>query len=276
MFDLTEIAVPGLMFPEGSRWHEDDFWFSDQLGGRIHRVNGSGRHDVVGALEHPSGLGFRPGDSGVLVALMHTTEVVLIGGAEPAAQVADLSSLALYLNDMFVDPSGRAYIDAYGEDLRDSGLILFVPGGEPRRVADGLAMPNGVAATPDGSTLLVSETLGARITAFDIAGDGSLSNRRAFAELPGRAPDGLCLDAEGAVWVGCYLSGEFIRVKQGGEITDRISRPGRWTTACALGGADGRTLLLCSAETDRRRYFAGEAVGHLETCQVGVPGVGRP
>ena len=199
MFDLTEIAVPALMFPEGPRWHEDNFWFSDQLGGGIHRVDGSGRHDVAGALEHPSGLGFRPGDRGVLVALMHATEIVLIGGAEPAAPVADLRSVASHLNDMFVDPTGRAYIDAYGEDLRDGGLILLVPGGEPRRVADGLAMPNGVAATPDGSTLLVSETLGARITAFDIAGDGSLSSRRVWAELPGRAPDGLSFGAPDSV-----------------------------------------------------------------------------
>src|SRR5439155_20501935 len=107
--------------------------------------------------------------------------------------------------------------------------------------------------------------------------DGRLGNRCVWAALTDRYPDGLCLDAEGAVWVASYLTSEFLRVREGGETVERIELPeGRWALAPALGGADGRTLYLCSAQTDQKRYFAGDAVGHLQTCRFDVPGVGRP
>jgi sugar lactone lactonase YvrE len=229
---------------------------------------------VVATLERPSGLGFGP-DGSLLVATMASCRVMRVSAEGAVTEHADLSGHGAHLNDMFVDAQGRAYVDSYGADWKNGDLLL-VDDGEVRVAAGGLAFPNGVAITPDGRTLLVDETLGAQITAFDVAADGSLSNRRVWAPVPGKSPDGLCLDADGAVWVASYLTGEFLRVRAGGTVTETISVAGRWALACALGGDDGRTLYLCSAETDQKRYFAGDAVGHLEAVHVEVPGVGRP
>jgi sugar lactone lactonase YvrE len=273
MGDRREIAVEGLKFPEGPRWRDGVLWLSDQLGGKVRRIVGE-QVDVVAEIERPSGLGFLT-DGSLLVASMSTCQVLRVDGNNVKVH-ADLSAHAAHLNDMYVDKQGRAYVDAYGEDW-NAGDILLVDGERPvHAAAKQLAFPNGVAVTPDGSTLLIAETFGACITAFDVAGDGSLSGRRVWAPLPDRMPDGLCLDAEGAVWVASYLTGEFVRVREGGEVTDRHTVDGRWAMACALGGDDGRTLFLCSAETDQDSYFRGEAVGHLETVWVEVPGVGRP
>jgi sugar lactone lactonase YvrE len=274
MADRAEIEVPGLMFPEGPRWHDGALWFSDQLGGTVRRLDDDGTLRVVLEIDRPSGLGFRA-DGSLLAATMATAEVVRVHDGVVKDRVP-LGAYASHLNDMYVDPSGRAYVDAYGDDWSAGDLLLVEPDGSVTVAAKELAFPNGVAVTPDGTTLLVSETMAARITAFDVGADGMLSNRRVWAALPDRAPDGLCLDADGAVWVASYLTGEFLRVCEGGEVVDHLEVPGRWALACALGGADGRTLFLCSAETDQERYFAGDAIGHLEKCRVDVAGVGRP
>ena len=125
--------------------------------------------------------------------------------------------------------------------------------------------------------MLVAETFAGRITAFDVEHDGTLVHRRPWAELPdGAHPDGLCLDANGDVWVASYLAGEFLHVREGGEVLDRISVAGRWAMSCCLGGDDGQSLLLCTAETTQDDYFAGRSVGHLDVARVDVPGVQRP
>jgi len=275
------------MFPEGPRWRDGALWFSDQLGGVVRRLveGGSGDRDgdggssgdgvtVVARLEHPSGLGFLP-DGALLVASMSERTVLRIAGEQVSVH-ADLSDRAKHLNDAYVDEHGRVYVDAYASGWRSGELLLIDERGEVSVAAPDVDYPNGVAVTPDGSTLLVSETYGACVSAFDVGPDGGLSNRRVWAALPDRAPDGLCLDAEGAAWVACFRSGEFVRVREGGEVTDRLTVEGRWAMACALGGDDGRTLFLCSAETDGDRYHRGESVGHLEAVRVDVPGVCRP
>ncbi|HEX5586384.1 MAG TPA: SMP-30/gluconolactonase/LRE family protein [Acidimicrobiia bacterium] len=275
---MDELAIPGLRFPEGPRWRDGTWWLSDQLGDRILRVNEAGDHTVVHEVAKPSGLGFAP-DGALLAVTMDHRNMIRID-ADGAREVADLRDVAGHLNDMCVGPDGRASRDAYGDhfDTHTHSLQLVVPGEPVRQVADRIKYPNGIALTPDGSTLLVSETFARCITAFAVdPADGSLVSRRVWAELPEDTnPDGLCLDAAGDVWVASYLSGEFFHVREGGEVLERFSFPGRWALSCSLGGDNGRTLLLCTAETSQDDYFAGRAIGHLDLRRVDVPGVGCP
>jgi len=272
---MAAIEVPGLKFPEGPRWHESSFWFSDQLGDNVWRVGEDGVAQVVCALDRPSGLGF-PSSGGVLVALMRERRVVRVFDGD--VQTAfDLSMFGAQLNDMVIDRLGRVYVDVYGDDLRENAaLVVICPGAAPRLAAPDLNMPNGVAVTPDGDRLLVSETFAERVTAFDVAPDGSLANRTTWAHVPGMFPDGLCLDESGAIWVASYSKGEFLRLAEGGRVFDRIAYPGRWALSCALGGDDGRTLLLCTAEATMDGYVSGDAKGFVETRRVDVAGVGCP
>jgi sugar lactone lactonase YvrE len=274
---VPELSVPGLKFPEGPRWREGTWWLSDQLGDRILRVGEDGATEVVCEVGSPSGLGFAP-DGSLLAARMDDPSIVRITDAG-ANELVDLRGAARHLNDMFVDPDGRMYVDAYDDhfDQTSHRLLMVPPGAEPVVVATALAYPNGVAITPDGTTLLVSETFGGTIAAFAVDSDGRLGERRIWAQFPaGTNPDGLCLDEMGDVWVASYLSGEFLHVREGGEVLQRMAFPGRWAMACSLGGDDGRTMLLCTSETSQDDYFQGRAVGHLDTVQVDVPGVGRP
>jgi sugar lactone lactonase YvrE len=271
------IDIPDLKFPEGPRWRDGTWWLSDQLGHRILRVGEDGTYGTVAEISSPSGLGF-DGDGALLAARMDEPSIVRITDGD-AVEVVDLRSRARHLNDMFVGPDRRAYVDAYDDHFDQSShrLVLVEPGAEPRTVADALAYPNGVAATPDGRTLIISETFGGRHTAFTITSDGALTDRRVWGELPGGTnPDGLCLDANGDVWVASYLSGEFLHVRRGGEILERLTFPGRWALSCCLGGADERSLLLCTAETTQDDYFQGRSVGHLDVHRVEIPGVQRP
>jgi sugar lactone lactonase YvrE len=232
-------------------------------------VDGQLRHEFEA--DRPSGLGFLS-DGSTVVASMASPRLWLTNGSS-----VDLSSVALHLNDLVVDSRDRLFADAYGADPRQAGkLVAVIDGHEPRVVGEDLAMPNGVAVSPDGGTLIVSETFAGRITAFDVADDGSLSGRRVWAAVDGMSPDGLCLDAEGAVWVASYRTGEFFRLGEGGQILQRLCFAPRWAMACALGGEDGRTLLLCTADTTIKEYFAGRSTGHLDTIRVDVPGVSCP
>lgn len=278
MGELLELMVPGTVkSPEGPRWRGDALWFSDQWGTAVWRWR-DGEVAAVADVERPSGLGFLP-DGSLLVASMGTPPLVTRGPEGGAREVvADFTSLGVHLNDMVTDATGRSYLDAYGADAQTNGkLVLLEDGAPPRVVAEGLAMPNGMAITADDRTLVVSESWGGRITAFDIQADGLLTGRRVWAEVDGMAPDGLCLDANGDVWVASFSAHEFLHVREGGEVLRRVAVPSdRWALACALGGDDGRTLFLCSAETDMARYSAGDAVGHLESVRVDVPGVERP
>ena len=274
---MAEIALPGLLFPEGPRWRDGTWWVSDQLGGTVHRVDEGGRSECVLEVDAPSGLGFLP-DGSLLVACMNDPRLVRVGpsGSE---EVVDLRAFAGHLNDMVVTPEGRAYVDAYDDHFdRSSHRILMVtPERDVAVVARDVVYPNGITTTPDGTTLLVAETFGGRITAFAVESDGTLGARRTWAELPaGAHPDGLCLDAHGDVWVASYLAGEFLHLREGGEVLDRVSFAGRWAMSCCLGGDDGRSLLLCTAETTQDDYFAGRSVGHLDVVRVDVPGVERP
>ncbi len=284
--DLTPtILLDGLKFPEGPRWHEGRLWFSDMHAHRVMTVEESGQTSIICEVPNrPSGLGFTP-DGRLLVVSMTDRKLLCLNGNLGLKEVSDISLLAGGdANDMVVDDQARCYIGNFGfdysndEKFKAASLVMVRPDGVAQVVADDLLFPNGTVITPDGATLIVAESYGRRMTAFDInKEDGTLSNRRIWAEIEPATPDGICLDAEGAIWVASPTTEEFIRVKEGGETTDRAKLPpGKGAYACMLGGADGRTLFLCTSEGSQQDRIEGRSQGWIETVRVDVPGAGRP
>ena len=278
--EAQPLVMGQLEFSEGLRWHAGKLWLSDLFGRCVYTIEGD-RVERQACLDddEPSGLGFLPDGRPVVVA-MKTRQLRTFGDGT-ATLYADMSVAATSeCNDMCIDAQGRAYISTFGYDLRSGEeakpgtLILVRPGEDAVVAADGLIFPNGMVVSPDGRTFIVSELFGEKLTAYDIAADGSLSNRRTFAELPGQAPDGLAIDAEGGVWVSTSTGGECVRVTDGGDVTHRISLGEEWATSCALGGADGRTLFVSSAVTTLDDWLAGKSLSNIRVAQVDVPGVG--
>ena len=280
------VLLDGLVFPECPRWHQEKLWLSDMGGHKVLTVDATGRSEVIASVQRPAGLGFLP--DGRLLMVSEADPFLRRLDPDGFHTVADLSSLgSVVLNDMVVDKQGRAYIgdDAFdmaaGTPPRPGRLILVTPDGDARVVAEGLGFPNGMVITPDGKSLITAETIGRRLTAFDVASDGSLTGRRLFADLgvigpTGILPDGICLDAEGAVWVASLATGEFVRVTEGGTVTDRIPVPGKWAAACTLGEEDRRTLFMCTARTTPEDLAQGKSDGRIEAIRVDVPGAGLP
>jgi len=278
----TETLLTGLAFGEGPRWHDGRLWFSDMHDYRVLAVDMNGKVDtIVEVSQQPSGLGWTQ-DGRLLVVSMVDRRLLRLdpGGL---TEVADLSPYATWhCNDMVVDSKGRAYVGNFGWDIYDSNAtpvtsrMAFVDvDGSTREAADDLLFPNGTVITPDGSTLIVGESFAARLTAFDIATDGSLSNRRVWAELEGAVPDGICLDAEGAIWVASPVSGETLRVKEGGEVTHRVPVETE-AFACMLGGPQGRHLFICTAADSQPDKARASRSGKIEVVEVDVPGAGLP
>jgi sugar lactone lactonase YvrE len=270
------ILLGDLRFAEAPRWHNDRLWFSDFFRQEVMAVTEQGQSEVMFRLDDsPSGLGWRPDGSLLVVSMHHQQLLVWRGGV--LARVADLSTHAGGpCNDMVVDAQGRAYVGNFGFDLyakeeaRATCLLRVDLDGSVHRVAEDMWFPNGMAITPDGQTLMVAETFRNRLTAFTIAPDGSLKNRQVFAELPGVFPDGLCLDAEGAVWVADARGHAVLRVKEGQGVVDRVSTGEHQSYACSLGGADGHTLFICTAPGVGPK--AGEMKqGRIEFTTVKVP-----
>jgi sugar lactone lactonase YvrE len=276
------VLARDLIFPEGPRWHEGAFWFSDMHAKTVCRIDSKGHRSVVAEVPgSPSGLGWLP-DGRMLVVSMQDQRLLRLEPDGSLVEVADLSKWTTHLcNDMVVDHAGRAYVGNFGFDLhagdpiRTTNLIRVDPSGDAQQVADGLAFPNGAVITPDGRTLIVGETFGARLAAFDIQPDGSLENHRLWASVPGVAPDGICLDAEGAVWVASPISAEVVRVREGGEIIDRLPVDTQ-AFACMLGGETGHTLFVCTARSSDPETCKQERAGRIETFEVGVPHAGLP
>jgi sugar lactone lactonase YvrE len=277
----TSVLLDGLAFPEGPRWRDGKLWFSDMHDGVVRTVDAQRRSEtVVEVAGDPPGLGWLP-DGRLLVVSMRDRRLLRLD-AGGFTEVADLSGLAsFHCNDMVVDAEGRAYVGNFGYDLHGPGtrknaeVVLVPPDGDARVVADDLAFPNGTVITPDGSTLIVAETLGQRLTAFDIEADGSLSGRRTWAQLDKILPDGICLDAEGAIWVASPISSAVLRVAEGGEVTHRIPLATQ-SFACMLGGPERRTLHVCTAETSVPEEAKQKRTGRIEIVEVDVPGAGLP
>jgi len=224
-------------------------WFSDILDSRVYCYDPqTGRKRVVVELsDRPSGLGFLP-DGRLLIVGMSERKLLRLD-LEGLSVIADLSSDCTMINDMVTDARGRSYIGAHlEEDGEGGGIILVEPDGLHRIVATNMTMPNGLAITADGRTLIVNDLFANCMLAFDVVEDGSLANRRIYADLGDRSPDGLCLDSHGGAWIGLPFQGKFQRVEQGGRVTHEIDCADKWGIAPVLGGPDRGTLFLATAK----------------------------
>jgi len=295
-----ETLAEGGGFFEGPRWHDGRWWVSDFYRHTVFTYDTDGREEAILTVDQqPSGLGWLP-DGSLLVVSMRDHRVLRRDpGTGTVDVVADLTEHSGgHLNDMVVDTEGRAWVGNFGFDLmelsdpRTTNLVRVDPDGTVTVAATDVAFPNGSVVTPDGSTLIVGETMGCCYTAWTIDADGALGDRRTWAELAPRptlgtaaevlpqvrvAPDGCCLDAEGQIWAADAVGNRCIRVAEGGEVTDEIPAPdGLGIFACMLGGDDGRTLLLCAAPDyfESMRSVAREAV--LLTTTVDAPHAGLP
>jgi sugar lactone lactonase YvrE len=277
----NELVLDGIDFGEGPRWHDGRLWFSDFYQHKVRAVTpGGAAQDISTVPGQPSGLGWLP-DGRLLIVSMTDRKLLRLEGRELVLH-ADLSSIATaHCNDMVVSATGHAYVGNFGSDILAGAepvpakLALVQPDGRVEVAAENLEFPNGSVITPDGSTLIVGETLGSRYTAFDIGDDGRLSNRRVWAELPGHFPDGCSLDAEGGIWFADASGKGCLRVVEGGAITNRIETE-QVGYACALGGEDGRTLFILTAPSSHPSKIAGKALGRLEAARVEHPHAGLP
>ncbi|WP_369139054.1 SMP-30/gluconolactonase/LRE family protein [Modestobacter versicolor] len=294
---LATLFTGGSFF-EGPRWHDGTWWVSDFYRQQVSRIGTDGTEEVVASVEHqPSGLGWLA-DGSLVVVSMTDHRLLRVADGEVSV-LADLTEhCGGHLNDLVVDEAGRVFTGDFGFDLmaggdaRTASLKRVDPDGTVTVVAEGLQFPNGMVITPDGGTLVVAETLGNRCTAFDLAPDGSLTNRRVWAELGPEvtgtttpevlgqlvvAPDGCTLDAEGHLWIADAVGGRAARVAPGGEVVDEVHAPeGQGVFACQLGGDDGRTLLLCCAPDFYAHNRAPVREATLMTTTVDVPHAGRP
>ncbi|MGH3210629.1 MAG: SMP-30/gluconolactonase/LRE family protein [Trebonia sp.] len=292
MANAAITVASGFGFLEAPRWHDDRIWFSDFYTHRVlsAREDGADLRTEAAVPQQPGGLGWLP-DGRMLVVSMRDRKLLRREPDGALVTHADLSAHATgHLNDMVLDARGRAYVGNFGFDLMNgapletAALHRVDPDGTVTEVAADLWFPNGSVLTRDG-VLIVNETFGNRCTAFDVSTDGRLANRRVWAQfgpLPSArgigevlaqtkvAPDGACLDAEGAVWIADAAGSRLLRMREGNEIADEV-RPGSPVFACALGGADGRTLYACVAPDfdERARTAAREA--RLLAFRVPVP-----
>lgn len=296
MSEPTKLLDGGTFF-EGPRWHDGCWWVSDFYtdGGRIVAVDPGGAIVREIPLEQPSGLGWLP-DGDLLAVSMSTHKIMRIAeGAEPVVYADLVGHSRGESNDMTVDAQGRVWVDSFGYDLyageRPVGgeLLRVDPDGSVVAVADGLHFPNSVMVSADGGTLVVAETIASRLSAFDVAADGTLSGRRVYCQIAptvpladiaedysnvSYGPDGCTLDAEGCVWAGNSLGDWVGRFSPAGEVLQRIDapEPGMAVYAVQLGGADGNTLLLCVAPDWRKGMGDdNEPRASLWTVEVDVP-----
>ncbi|MCZ6617913.1 MAG: SMP-30/gluconolactonase/LRE family protein [Gammaproteobacteria bacterium] len=278
----TNTLIDGLCFGEGPRWHEDRLWLSDMHAHQVLAISEDGSAaTILDVPNRPSGLGWLP-NGDLLVVSMTDRRLLRFDGTNLTTH-ADLSGLASYhCNDMVVAATGQAYVGNFGFDLqakaefKTAELICVETDGSARVVADDMMFPNGTIITPDGKTLIVGESFGSRLTAFDILSDGSLDNRRIWADLPkGAVPDGICLDAENGIWSASPSSNECIRQIEGGRVTHRIALE-QGAFACMLGGKGGDTLFILTSGSSEPEACRRLRSARVETIPAPHPRAGLP
>lgn len=242
-----------LVFVESPRWHAGRLWFSDWGARTVLAVDLEGHSEVVARMQSMPFCVDWTHDNRLLIVAGREAKVLELQRDRSMPVLADLSGLSRHpWNEIVVHPSGNSYVNNIGFDfpggeVQPGTIALVTPDGSARQVADGLMFPNGMAITPDGSTLIVAESYGGRLTAFNIEDNGALTNRRIWADLGGAPPDGICLDSEGAVWYADVPNHHCVRVAEGGEVLQTLEVD-RGCFSCALGGTDGRALFIVAAE----------------------------
>jgi len=279
---MTEqhILLTDLLLGESPRWHDGRLWFADWGAQHIVAVDPEGRSEVVTTVQSfPFSIDWLP-DGRLLIVSASRRQLLR---TEPDGSLVVHSDLAGISekpwNEIVVDGRGNAYLNNIGFDFPDGevvpGIIAKVtPDGAVAQVADNVAFPNGMAVTPDNSTLIVAESYAKRLTAFDVAGDGGLSHRRLWADLGDGVPDGICLDADGAVWYADVPHQRCVRVREGGEVLQAVDVD-RGCFACMLGGDDRSTLYIMAAQWPAALEGA-QRTGIVVTAPAPAPGVGRP
>jgi len=277
----VKTLMTGVVLGESPRWHDDRLWFSDWGAQSIIAVDLDGDSEVVTHVaSYPFCIDWLP-DGRLLVVSASDRRLLRMEPDGSLVTHADLAGVSdKPWNDIVVDGRGNAYVDNIGFDFPAGefapGIIALVtPDGSARQVADGLAFPNGIAVTRDNSTLIVAESYAAKLTAFDIAADGGLSNRRVWADLPGAAPDGICIDADDAVWYADVPNRRCVRVREGGEVLATIDLD-RGCFACMLGGPDRGTLFMVAAEWPAATTAGGQPTGQVLTAPAPARGAGWP
>ena len=285
--ERARVLATGIRFGEGPRWHDGRLWFSDMYDHAVKTVDADGTVEVAVVVPgRPSGLGWLP-DGRLLIVSMEERQLLRVEDGELVLH-ADVSHLAeFHCNDMVVDSVGRAYVGNFGFDLHEAerthdfsgsrlaSMVLVEPDGSCRIVARDLSFPNGTVITPDGATLVVGESMGRCLSAFDRAPDGSLSNRRVWADVAPRLPDGICLDAAGAIWIANPFAPECVRIAEGGEVLQVVETE-HPSYACMLGGPTGHTLHILTAAQSLPEQCLAEATGAVCVIDVAVPGAGLP
>jgi sugar lactone lactonase YvrE len=279
----TTVLLDQLAFPDCPRWHDGRLWFSDSHDGRVWAMTETGQAEPIVTVEgRPGGLGWLP-DGRLLVVATHGRRLLRLDGRE-LVEVCDLAPFSPHpWNDMVVAPDGRAYIGGFGHDVEagdepaGAPMVCVEPDGEAWVVIDRLLFPNG-AAVVDGAearTLVVAETYGQRISAYDLLPDGSAARPRLWSDLRPNVPDGLAADASGAVWVTDPVRMGVMRVDEALGSVQWIPTGDRKPFACALGGSDGRTLYLCTSTTSNPARTRHERSGRIEAIRVEVPAPGH-
>jgi sugar lactone lactonase YvrE len=283
---VVRLLLGGLSFGESLRWHHDRLWLADWGAQEVLAVNGEGRPEVMARVDFPAFpmcIDWLP-DGRLLVVAARDGRLLRQEPDGTLATYADLSALAERghpWNEIVVDGRGHVYLNNQGFDFpggefAPGTIALIRPDGSAKQVAEGIAFPNGMAVTPDNSTLIVAESYGQKLTAFQIAADGSLSPPRVWADLGDGVPDGICLDAEGAVWYADVPNKRCVRVREGGQVLQTIQLD-RGCFSCALGGSDRTTLFMMATQWHGTERLAGTSrTGQLLTAQAPAAGVGWP
>jgi sugar lactone lactonase YvrE len=280
-----ELLCEGFVFPESPRWHRDSFYCSSIDEGTIFKIGLDGSKDVVLQIDDwLSGWAFVGSDSDEIVLTSCNKRKLLRWNGTELCEFADLSGFATFgINDLIRTENGEVFVDAvnfeFGRtdpaDAPMSPLLRVDTAGNVTVASEQTAFPNGLVITPDGKRLIVADSMLFCLHQWDLAEDGTLSNHRDFATIPGAVLDGISLDAEGGVWVTAGHRGVY-RVLEGGVITNHIDMGSTGATACMLGGTDGRTLLITASDSHDRRVIAENPSGRLFTLQVEIPGAGLP